>query len=62
LQNYSLFPVLSELRDDAALAALANTLREQRELDESECYIDTMVASVEGGGEQNGPTQRGKKT
>jgi transposase len=44
----------------AALTDLANTLREQGEVDESECYIDATFASAKGGGEQIGPTRRGK--
>jgi hypothetical protein len=44
----------------AALTDLANELREQGELDESECYIDATFASAKGGGEQIGPTRRGK--
>src|SRR6202050_5970027 len=44
----------------AALTDLANTLRDQGELDESECYIDATFASAKGGGEQIGPTRRGK--
>jgi transposase len=35
-------------------------LRAQGELDESECYIDATFASAKGGGEQIGPTRRGK--
>jgi len=44
----------------AALTDLANTLREQGEVDESECYIDATFASAKGGGDQIGPTRRGK--
>jgi len=44
----------------AALTDLANALREQGEVDESECYIDATFASAQGGGEQIGPTRRGK--
>jgi hypothetical protein len=39
---------------------LANILREQGEVDESECYIDPSFASAKGGGEQIGPTRRGR--
>lgn len=39
---------------------LANTLRAQDVLDESECFIDGMFASAKGGGEEIGPTKRGK--
>jgi transposase len=35
----------------AALPYLANTLREQGGIDESECYIDATFASAKGGGE-----------
>src|SRR6476619_2946626 len=44
----------------AALTELANTLREEGAIDESECYIDATFASAKGGGEQIGPTKRGK--
>ena len=44
----------------AALTELANTLREQGEIDESECYIDATFASAKGGGDEIGPTRRGK--
>jgi len=40
----------------AALTDLANTLREQGEVDESECYIDASFASAKGGREQIGST------
>ena len=43
-----------------ALTELANSLREQGAIDESECYIDATFASAKGGGEQIGPTKRGK--
>ena len=46
----------------AALRDLANVLREQGGIDESECYIDATFASAKGGGEQIGPTRRGKGT
>ena len=46
------------LRD--ALVSLANTLREQGGIDESECFIDAMFASAKGGGADIGPTKRGK--
>ncbi len=46
------------LRD--ILCALANELREQGGIDESECFIDAMFASAKGGGEGIGPTKRGK--
>jgi transposase len=42
------------------LTDLANGLREQGALDESECFIDASFASAKGGGEQIGPTKRGK--
>jgi transposase len=46
------------LRD--ALAALANTLREQGDIDESESFIDATFASAKGGGQGIGKTKRGK--
>ena len=39
---------------------LANTLRDEGALDESECFIDATFASAKGGGEEIGPTKRGK--
>jgi transposase len=42
------------------LTDLANTLREQGQIDEEECFIDAMFSSAKGGGEQIGPTKRGK--
>ncbi|MEW5994858.1 MAG: IS5 family transposase, partial [Candidatus Zixiibacteriota bacterium] len=42
------------------LCALANELREQHQLDESECFIDAMFSMAKGGGEDIGPTRRGK--
>ena len=46
------------LRD--VLTKLANALREQGEIDESESYIDATFASAKGGGEEIGKTRRGK--
>jgi transposase len=46
------------LRD--VLCALANELREQGGIDESECFVDAMFSSAKGGGEGVGPTKRGK--
>jgi transposase len=46
------------LRD--VLTDLANTLREEGRIDESECFIDATFASAKGGGEEIGPTKRGK--
>ncbi|GMW08128.1 MAG: DDE transposase [Nevskiales bacterium] len=43
-----------------ALTELANTLRVDGAIDESECYIDATFASAKGGGEAIGPTKRGK--
>lgn len=40
----------------AALTELANVLRDEGAIDESECYIDATVASAKGGGQQIGPT------
>ena len=42
------------------LTDLANTLRDEGEIDESECFIDATFASAKGGGEEIGPTRRGK--
>jgi transposase len=42
------------------LCALANELREQGGMDESECFVDAMFSSAKGGGEGIGPTKRGK--
>lgn len=42
------------------LTDLANTLREQGEIDERESFIDAMFASAKGGGEGIGLTRRGK--
>lgn len=42
------------------LCALANELREQGGLDESECFIDAMFSPAKGGGEGVGLTKRGK--
>lgn len=39
---------------------LTNTLRDQDVLDESECFIDATFASAKGGGDNIGPTKRGK--
>lgn len=39
---------------------LANDLRAQEALDESECLIDAIFASAKGGGEEIGKTKRGK--
>ncbi|MFC1492115.1 IS5 family transposase, partial [Nitrospinota bacterium] len=49
---------LEILRD--ILCALANELREQGGIDESECFVDAMFSSAKGGGEGVGPTKRGK--
>ncbi len=46
------------LRD--VLCALANELREQGGIDESECFVDAMFSPAKGGGEGVGPTKRGK--
>src|SRR6266513_851248 len=42
------------------LTDLANALREEGEIDESECFIDATFASAKGGGAEIGPTRRGK--
>jgi transposase len=44
----------------AILADLANALREQGAIDERECFIDATFASAKGGGDEIGPTKRGK--
>jgi transposase len=44
----------------AILCALANELREQGGLDESECFVDAMFSPAKGGGAGIGPTKRGK--
>ena len=46
------------LRD--VLCTLANELRDQGGIDESECFIDAMFSPAKGGGEGIGPTKRGK--
>ena len=43
-----------------ALTDLANTLRDEGELDESERFIDATFAMAKGGGEYIGKTERGK--
>ena len=52
--------VVRERSDPCRAHGLANMLREQGEIDESECYIDATFASAKGGGEQIAPTERGK--
>ena len=42
------------------LTQLANTLREEGEIDERESFIDATFASAKGGGEGIGKTRRGK--
>jgi len=42
------------------LRDLANTLREEGEIDERESFIDAAFASAKGGGEEVGKTKRGK--
>ena len=42
------------------LTDLANTLREQGDIDEREAFIDATFASAKGGGDAIGPTRRGK--
>lgn len=46
------------LRD--VLVALANELRERGAIDERESFIDATFAMAKGGGEEIGPTKRGK--
>lgn len=43
-----------------ALTELANTLHDEGSIDEPECYIDVTFASAKGGGDEIGPTKRGK--
>jgi transposase len=54
-QNWCRNDVLREVMTD-----LANTLRDEGGLDESECFIDAMFSSAKGGGDEIGPTKRGK--
>ena len=42
------------------LTDLANTLREQGDIDERESFIDATFASAKGGGDEIGKTRRGK--
>src|SRR5512140_1616659 len=42
------------------LTQLANTLREEGEIDERESFIDATFAAAKGGGDGIGPTRRGK--
>lgn len=46
------------LRD--VLTDLANALRDEGGIDESECFIDATFASAKGGGDEIGKTKRGK--
>ena len=54
-QHWRLREVLREVLKD-----LANTLREQGNLDASECFIDATFAAAKGGGAAVVPTKRGK--
>jgi transposase len=54
-QNWCRNEVLRDVMTD-----LANSLRDEGALDESECFIDATFASAKGGGEEIGPTKRGK--
>lgn len=54
-QNWCRSNVLREVMTD-----LANTLRDEGALDESECFIDATLSSAKGGGDEIGPTKRGK--
>ena len=54
-QNWCRNDVLREVMTD-----LANALRDEGALDESECFIDATFASAKGGGDEIGPTKRGK--
>lgn len=42
------------------LTDLANALREDGAIDETECFIDASFASAKGGGAEIGPTKCGK--
>lgn len=42
------------------LTDLANTLRDRGDIDEREAFIDAAFTSAKGGGEQIGPSKRGK--
>jgi len=44
----------------AILTDLANALRAQGDIDERECFIDATFAAAKGGGDEIGPTKRGK--
>ena len=44
----------------SVLTDVANELREKGTLDEEECFIDATFAMAKGGGEEIGPTKRGK--
>jgi len=44
----------------AVLTDLANELRERGAIDEREAFIDATFAAAKGGGEEIGPTKRGK--
>jgi transposase len=44
----------------AVLTELANSLREDGAIDESECYIGATTASAKGGGDEIGPTGCGQ--
>lgn len=46
----------------AVMMDLANALRDEGAVDESECFIDATFASAKGGGDQVGKTKRGKGT
>jgi len=54
-QSWCRSEVLREVMTD-----LANALRDEGALDESECFIDATFASAKGGGDEIGPTKRGK--
>lgn len=54
-QNWCRCEVLREVMTD-----LANALRDEGAIDESECFIDATFASAKGGGDEIGPTKRGK--
>jgi hypothetical protein len=44
------------------LTELANALRDEGEMDESECFIDATFSAAKGGADEIGKTKRGKGT
>ena len=54
-QHWCRHEVLRDILTDAA-----NGLREPRDIDEPECFIDAVFASAKGGGAEIGPIKCGK--